>query len=299
MKKIRLICDSSCDLTEKELQKFGIETVQFMITIDNGESYIQDKIGITNDEFYKLLIEDDGLFPKTSCPPTNDYYNIFKKYIDDEIICLTLTQKFSGSYSSAMAALDMIKEEFPESNIHIIDSTLNTVSFGLLAKNVAKMISNDMEIANILEEIETVKITGRIFFTTTTLKYLEKGGRIGKFAVSVASKVQLMPLVYMKDGDASVRGVVLGRKRSIKKVLSKVASFFKRHPEEKVQEYDFCIGYGSDKEEADKFLIMVQDYVNTFTDRVKVSISQIGSTIGSHVGPYSLGIGFVKKPTLA
>lgn len=87
------------------------------------------------------MIDNPKVFPKTSMPSVQDYLDVFEPIIKnrDDIICICITTKFSGSYNSAMNAKNMLLDDYPDAKIEIIDATVNTVLQGMLVEEaVAK-----------------------------------------------------------------------------------------------------------------------------------------------------------------
>lgn len=130
MAKFEIMCDSACDLPDELIEAKSIDIIPFYISFDQ-ENYLRERVDITLDEFYEKLYHH---FPKTSLPSVQDYINKFTPYAKEgkSLICLTLTSKFSGSYGSAVNAREIILEEYPDADIHVVDSRLCTVLQGLL-----------------------------------------------------------------------------------------------------------------------------------------------------------------------
>lgn len=295
MNKIKLISDSSCDLTLEEQSKLDLDVIPFLVSFE-GKEYIKDGIDISNDEFYKTLIDNPKFRPKTACPLMGDYLNAFEKYAKEgrEVICICITSKFSGSYNSAMNAKEMVLENYKDAKVAVIDSEINTVAQGLMVSEVKRMIDSGLDFDTIIANIERIKKTGRIIFTIGNMDYLNRGGRIGRVAMVLASKVQIKPIIYLSDGDITAKGISIGRKKSLIKVIEKVKQYFNAG-KEKVEDYVFTIGYGYDIEEAKTFATSIQKMFEEIGSKVALAIHQIGSTIAVHTGPHPLGIGFIKK----
>ncbi len=295
MNKIILISDSSCDLSFEDEKALDVEIVPFYSSYD-GKTYQKDRVEIENDSFYKTLLDSPKLRPKTTCPSSGEYYEVFEKHIKEgkAVICICLTQKFSGSYNSANVAKNMLLEEYPNAKIAVIDSTLITLVQGLLVKEVYAMIKEGMDFQQIVDNVEEIKKTGRIFFTIDTMEYLDRGGRMGKVVTVLTSKVGIKPIIYFSEGDITAKGVTFGRKKSMTKVIDKFNQYFIDN-KYNLDDYNIAVGYGGDKEEGIKFLERVQSVINLCTNKVKLTLEQIGSTIAVHTGPLPIGIGFLKK----
>ena len=130
--KVQIISDGSLDLPEELTKEKNIEVVPFYVSFDS-EIYKREMKEIGVREFYQEMVDHPDVFPKTSMPSVHDYYEVFQKYAEQNIpmICICITQKFSGSMQSAVTAKDMILEEYPEAKLMVMDCTFNTVLQGM------------------------------------------------------------------------------------------------------------------------------------------------------------------------
>ena len=122
---VQIISDGSLDLPEELTKEKNIEVVPFYVSFDS-EIYKKEITEIGVREFYQEMVDHPDVFPKTSMPSVQDYYDVFQKYAAQDIpmICICITQKFSGSMQSAETAKDMILEEYPDAKITVIDLSL-------------------------------------------------------------------------------------------------------------------------------------------------------------------------------
>lgn len=293
----QIVSDGSCDLEQALVDKYHLAIVPFYITID-GVHHQKEKEDIEVREFYQYMVDHKDVFPKTSMPSIEDYIQIFTKILEqqNDIICICITTKFSGSYNSAMNAKMMLEEQYPDRRITIIDATVNTVLQGLLVIQAAKMKENGYTYDEVVKKIENIKESGRIFFTVGNFEYLIHGGRIGKVAGVAAKTLGIRPLIVLQKGEIFALGVSRGREKSKKKILEKTIQYFKDNGLSP-NDYCFCVGYGYDQDEGITFKEKLQlALIEAFPDfNEPILIQQIGATIGVHTGPYPIGVGILKK----
>ena len=242
------------------------------------------------------MVDHPDVFPKSSMPSVDDFYQVFVKSAKENIpvICICITTKFSGSLQSATVAKEMVKDEYPEARITVIDSTVNTVLQGLFVLEACRMRDMGLDYEEIVERILPIRETGRIFFTIGSIDYLRHGGRIGKLAGIAAGALGIKPMITLKEGEIFSSGLARNRIKSMKKVVEMTKDYLDEiHA--KPGEYSFCIGYGYDCEEAVKFREMLKDLVKERLGIEEIEIRQIGATIGVHTGPYPIGVGIIKK----
>lgn len=294
----RIVTDGSCDLPPALCREKDIDVVPFYVSF-GSEDYQKEIIEMPIRKFYDQMVEDPTTFPKSSMPSVQDYVDVFKPIVEggQAIICICITTKFSGSYQSAMNAKAMLLEKYPDAGITVIDSTINTVLQGIYVLEAVRMRDAKLPYERVIDELEAIKGTGRIFFTIGNIDYLKHGGRIGKLAGLAGSMLGIKPLITLKEGEIFSSGLARSRKKSLEKVYDLLWQYLQEiHAEP--DGYIICVGYGYDVEEGEEFrkgavaFLQAKGYAVADADIQKY---QIGATISVHTGPYPLGFGVLKK----
>ena len=291
MNDYKIISDGSCDISFADALKLDIDIIPFSIKFKTDE-YKKEGLDIEVREFYKDLVDNPNIFPKSSLPSVNDYVDIFKKYakLNMDIICLCITSKFSGSYNAAINARNIVLEEYKDVKITVIDTTVNTVLQGLVVKEAVRLKRNGYSYDDLVKAINTHLESGRIFFTIKGLSYLKNGGRIGKVSSIIGDFLKVSPIITLKDGEIFSSGVAISRVRSLAKVKNLVANYLNEVKADK-NSYILAVGYGYDIEEAKIFYEEIKKIASDY----QIDFAQIGSTIAVHTGPYPLGVGILKR----
>ena len=292
--KIQIISDGSLDLSRELTRERDILVVPFYVSFD-GETYLKEGVELDIREFYQRMVDHPDVFPKTSMPSVDDYYQVFLPLAKQDVpmICICITTKFSGSMQSATTARDMILEEYPKARITVIDAEINTVLQGLYVLEACRLRDLGWEYDRMVERLLAIRERGRIFFTIGNIDYLKHGGRIGKLAGIAASALKIKPLITLKEGEIFNSGITRSRQKSMQKVVEMTEKYLDE-VQAKPGEYSFCIGYGYDYEEAVGFREMLKDLIRERLGIEEIGIYQIGATIGVHTGPYPIGIGIVR-----
>lgn len=294
--KFEIVCDSSADLPESYTQENHITVVPFYVSLD-GQTYLKEGVDISVSDFYQTMIDHPDCFPKTSMPSIQDYMDAFLPLIEKKIpvLCICLTQKFSGSYQSAMTAKAAIEDDHPDAEIYVMDSRLVTALQGLFVTEAIRLRDKDLELSHAVSLLEGIRETGHIFFTTNDLKYLEHGGRLGKVACIAGSMLNLKPLLHFSQGELGTTEICRGRRKSLQKVAEKFIEYLKAQGID-LKGYLFCTGIGIDIPEYADFKEYVREsFENSGITPENWGEAQIGATIGVHTGPYPIGLGFLKK----
>lgn len=288
MSEIVLISDSSCDLPISSLERYQIETIPYYVSFD-GENYLKEIDELSIKDFYQRL-RAEKIFPKTSLPSINDYYERFKPHVEagKSIICVTLSNHFSGSHNAAVNARELILENYPNAQIEIINSLNATGGEGVLVLEIGRMIQDGLDFDTIIKTTQKLRDTARIFFFVETLDYLEHGGRIGKATALLGSMLNVKPIIYLQDGQLFPSGKV----RGTKKALAKILEITKDYVGNEANSYHYLIAHADNMEYASILKEGIEESLGITTLE---ELCFIGTTIGVYTGPDVAGICLIRK----
>lgn len=291
-----IISDGSCDLPVELAREKNITVVPFYVSFDDGH-YLKENVEIDIRDFYRQMVEQKGVYPKSSMPSIQDYEDAFLPFARDGIpvICICITTKFSGSMQSALNARALVQETYPQAEITVIDATVNTVLQGQYVLEAAALRDSGMGYLDTAARLEQIKSTGRIFFTVGNMEYLKHGGRVGKVASLAGSVLDVRPVITLREGEIFPSGIDRGRKRTTQKALNLLLEYLQESPLG-IECYSLAVGYGYDREEGIAFRDHALEVLQRKGYAIKeIPVYQIGATIGVHTGPYPLGFGIIEK----
>ena len=291
-----IISDGSCDLPPELAREKKITVVPFYVSFDD-EHYMKENVEINIRDFYQQMVDNKGVFPKSSMPSIQDFEEAFLPFAQAGIpvICICITTKFSGSMQSALNARSLVLEKYPQAEITVIDATINTVLQGQYVLEAASLRDSGVNYPDTVKRLEEIKSTGRIFFTVGDMEYLKHGGRIGKVAALAGSVLNIRPVITLKQGEIFPSGIGRGRKNTTKKALELLLEYLKESGLG-IDCFSIAVGYGYDREEGFAFRDHALDVLQENGYDIKeIPVYQIGATIGVHTGHYPLGFGIIEK----
>ena len=295
----QIISDGSCDLTPEWAKEHQVTVVPFYVSFDS-EKYLKENVELGIRDFYQQMVDNPKVYPKSSMPSVQDYADVFEPYAKagTPVICICITTKFSGSMQSAINAREMILEDYPEAEITIIDSTINTVLQGLYVMEAVRLRDAGVGYQESVKRLEEIKSTGRIFFTVGDIEYLKHGGRIGKVAGVAGSLLGIRPVITLKQGEIFPSGIGRSRKSTTSKCIDLLINYIKENGGD-IKRFSLDIGFGYDSEEAVSFKEQAMKALAEAGFEVDdIPLLQIGATISVHTGPYPLGFGIIEKSIL-
>jgi len=286
---IRLVSDGGCDFSGEEAKINKVDIVPFYIVLEDG-TQLREGIDINREDYFKRLRSEKKFFPKTSQPNPQDYIDFFMPYVakGEDIVCLTISSKLSGSYNSAALAKDTLLDDYPNANILVLDSLSGSIAQGLILKEIIKMRDDGLNLDDIKRLAQEVIKATRIYFTLETVEYLKRGGRVGPTTALVGGLLGLRPILYLKNGEVAQLDSVRGKKNVIKKIEEGLIEALS----ENIADIEFSIGHIFSDEDANALKDSIEAALKI---NISGSLSEVGVTIGTHVGPGAIAFAYCKR----
>ncbi|WMJ77614.1 MULTISPECIES: DegV family protein [unclassified Sedimentibacter] len=215
--KNNLIVDSCTDF-DKETEE--IQRVPFRILIDH-EEIIDEDLDIN------ILIEkmkNTRQQIKTACAPPDDFIKKLKGGANNFIV--TISSQLSGSYNSAMVAVEQFKEKFPESFVHVFDTKTASAGETLISIKVKQLIEGNFNTSEIIEHTNKYISKVRTLFILDSLDNLAKNGRITNLKAIIANIMHIVPIMG-EDGEGRIvlKEQVRGKKRAFARLIDMIGEY--------------------------------------------------------------------------
>ena len=198
---VKIITDSTSDITDGLANELGITVIP--LTVSFGSDSYLDRVEMTTDDFYHRLTSEN-IFPKTTQPSPNKFAEAYNRLAMEKgtegIIVIVISGKLSGTYQSATGAIEMTKAKC---RIEVIDSLTTAMGLGLQVIAAAKQANSGAGFDEALKAARDRVSRAQPVMSFDTLKYLAKGGRIGKAAGLVGSLLSVKPILTTKDGEVA------------------------------------------------------------------------------------------------
>jgi DegV family protein with EDD domain len=197
---VKIVTDSLSDLTSELIGNLDITLVPLTVLFGH-ETYL-DRVTISTDEFYHRLVHGD-VWPTSTQPSPLDFANVYDKLAadTDEILVISFTSKLSGTYQSAVAGKGLMKSK--KCRVEVIDSQTLALSEGLVVLAAAQEARKGTNLDKLIDFTNKALKHSHITIYFDTLKYLAKGGRIGKAQSLLGSVLSIKPILNVKDGELS------------------------------------------------------------------------------------------------
>ncbi len=272
----KLMTDSCCDLPYTYLEANDVDFISMTIQL-NGKELVDD-LGKTFDYDWFLQEIKIGGMPTTSQVNVGRYIEFFRPFVEKKtpILYLAFSSGLSGSYQSAMQAVDILKEEYNDAEIYVIDTKAASLGEGLLVSEAIQLKADGHSLEDILLWLSENKMTVHSWVTVDDLKHLERGGRISKAAAAIGGLMSVKPIIVVdKQGKLQNVGKVRGRSKALKKLADETV----KEMIEPLKQTVF-IAYAGDLKSAERVKTLIEEKIQV----KEICLYPLGPTITSHTG---------------
>ena len=275
--KVKIITDSTNDLSKDLLEKLDIEVVPLMVNFEDVTFY--DGVDITTEQLYKK-VEEFNQLPKTAAVPIPTFIDIFEKYVKEgyEVVYTGISRQMSRTFENAyMAAIEVDEEK-----VHVVDSMNLSTGIGLLLMKAAKYRDQGMSGKEIAERLN--KDNKRVLsqFAVETMDYLHKGGRCSSLAKIFGTFLKIKPIIAVRDGKMSVASKPRGRmKVALDELINQLKEDLPRLDKDAV-----IITHSIAFEHEEYIRTQLQEFLGD----VPLYSTVAGCVISSHCGQGTIGI---------
>ncbi len=278
MSKIKVVTDSSADITEEQAREIGIEVVRMPISLDGLE--YTEALDIDRETFIQRMRE--GALAKTSQAPLGRLTQVWDHALQeaDEIIYVPISSGLSGSYSSSC----MIAQTEYAGRVTVLDLKLACYPVQHICRQIVRCVEEGMSSAQIKALFEGKPLMWAALIPEDIV-YLKRGGRISPAAAALASLLKIFPILKVEEGAIDVYDKVRTAKKAYRVAID--ACF---EGVANVSEYDWFIV----EADAKKVALSIKEEVESRFP-VTIRIVPMHPIIMAHTGPGTIGIGRVYR----
>ncbi len=281
---IKIISDSTCDLSKELVEKYDIQILPLHIHL--GEDEYEDGVTITPDQIYEWS-DANNTTPQTAALSLGEAIEAFEPHLKngDEIIVFSISDEMSSTGSTMrLAAAELEAED----RIHVINSANLSTGVGLLVLEAAEMARDGVPAVEIVARIEELKPRVRASFVVDTLTYLHRGGRCSGVAALAGSVLQLHPRIAVENGKMDAGKKYRGKMNVV------IKSYVKDMEEDLLHSKKnrvFITHSGCDA----GIIAQVREYLEGLNYFEEILETRAGGVVSSHCGPGTLGVLFIQE----
>lgn len=273
---LRIVTDGAADLLPEWKTEYGIDVIP--VNIMFGEkSYLQG-VELDNEGFYKM-VEETKRIPKTSQPSPHQFVEFYRKIAQkgDTILSVHITAKLSGTYASAVAAAEELKNEF---NVVPVDSACGSLGIGLMCREARKLERAGKSVDEIVKYLEGVKYNVRVILTLDTLEYAKMSGRVKTLQAALASVLNVKPIAVLRQGELNMAERVRTRKASLDRVIEMAKEEYGDKP------VYLAVVHARDPQSGEGLLEQAKAHFNY----KEAMLGELSISIAANLGPGTVGL---------
>jgi DegV family protein with EDD domain len=275
---VKIVTDTLSDITGDLAKNLDLVIVPLYVRF--GDEIFRDRVEISTEEFYRRLVYESTL-PSTTQPTPHDFVEVYNKLAKetDEILVITISSKLSGTYQSAMQARKMIQGKC---RINVVDSLSVAMGQGLIVISTVNAVKKGANLDEATEFAQKTVSRSHLIAYFDTLKYLAKGGRIGKAQGLLGSMLSVKPILMVKDGEMSPLTRVRSLNGGFDYLFSVVANAGKLE--------SLAVEHATTPGDADKLV----ERFSTIFPKENIYRSVISPVVGTHAGPNALAVSYLE-----
>jgi len=284
-RKCNLIIDSCCDLPADLVASYKVSLIRFTYVMSDGDHLDDLGASMSHHEFYERMRK--GEEPTTTQVPIGELTEKFEEALKSGIptVYLAFTAALSGTYDTAAVLAENMLKDYPDGELYVVDTKLPSAAEGLLVMEAVKHVNAGLTAKELVKWAEEARYYVNGFFTLPDLESLRRGGRIPDMAAVAGAKLDIKPiLTYDNDGRLIFKSVARGRKKAIKQLLQ---LYSERQGGNSLNTVLVCAA-DTPKEQA----ALAESVIKESASPITLWQTQIGTVVGSHVGPGMLAIVF-------
>lgn len=281
LNKINIVTDSAVCLPDELIDRYGIRIVPEIIMFGNKE--YRDRVDLEAKEFYKLL-ECEKEIPTTSAPSPQDFLDAFQQAAEETsgIVCILVTAGFS---SMGMASAMKAKEIFNKVPVELIDSRTAVGAYGFIVLAAAKTAAEGKSIQEVVKAAEDMRNRVNMIATLNTVKYLAKGGRIGKAAHWASTILDIKPIIQVPTTTGVLEPVerVVTRKRALTRLVEII---------EETAGSGKPVHISIDHANVPEDVVWLKDQLINHLNCIEILVNDWAPVAGAHCGPGVIGCSY-------
>lgn len=216
----KIVTDSGCDLRSLESQSKELQFERVPLTLQIGTEIFRDDDGLDIDNMMATMYQSSKA-ATSSCPSPDAFLQAYKGV--DNVIAVTITGTLSGSHNSARLAKNDLLEDYPNANIHVIDSLSASGEVDLIVLELERLINLGLSFEEVVERITAYQEKTRLIFVLAKVDNLVKNGRLNKLVGKVVGLLNIrMVSQASKEGTLELLQKARGQKKAVSALVEEI-----------------------------------------------------------------------------
>ena len=278
---VAVVTDSVGCLPPELVERYSIRTIPLNVIME-GQVY-RDGVDLSPKDVYEALKRGTQL-PSTSAPSPGEVAEVFREVGEraGSILCITLSSKLSMMFSAVQQARESARETMPQTEITVLDSGTAAGAEGFVVQVAVEAAASGKSLNEVTARAQQISAKVNLIATIDTLRYLARGGRIGRATSWASSLLNIKPIIHVVDGDV----IPLERPRTRARALGRLVKIM----QDRVggRRVHVNLQHAAAPEEAEA----LKDDITSRFDCVETYVTDFTPVMGAHTGPGTIALAF-------
>lgn len=279
---IRIVTDTASGITSKYARNNNVDVISLYV-VQDGNAKLESEMDMAS--FHGNLADMIGNIPSSSQPSQENFQKYFElcARAGDSVVGIFLSSELSGTFGCAFSAAKYVKEKFPHFVCSLIDTQCACQAEMYSVMEAVDARTEGAGHKHVARAALEAVSRSRIMFVPETLDFLIKGGRLGKAAGAIASKLKISPIITTINGKALAQEKI----RKFTKAIERLFEIYKRDVIEHGSRYVDIAVSGIENHH----LGSLKEKIESFTN-ISPHVRLVSPVIATHSGP-ALGISYL------
>ncbi|MEE8386688.1 MAG: DegV family protein, partial [Dehalococcoidia bacterium] len=267
------------------IQRHGIITVPLSFLFD-GQLYYDGTI--SNHDFYDRLRASRHL-PTTASPAPGRFLEAFRQAQQagaSAALCLTLSANYSGTFGSAVAAVDLATQELPGFPVRALDTRGLAMAHGFTVLAAARAAEAGADLDEVVITAEAVRDRSHLVGAIDTMRYLAKGGRVPWIAHWASALLQIKPILAANADKVTA----VGRARTLGTAMERLVHYLDQRTRPGAPLH-VAVMHTDAPERAQELALHIRQRFSP----AELIFTEFTSVMGVHIGPGFVGLAFYSE----
>ena len=281
----RITTESTCDMPWEYYLQNNVHVLGLTYRLADGREFTEGSAdSLSTEEFYRYLRE--GGNASTAQLNTFAFVEAVEPILaaGEDVLHVGFSGGLSGTVNSCRQAIEELKEKYPERTVVVADTLCASMGEGLILTYAVRNQQNGMTLEENAAWLENNKLQIAHWFTVDDLMFLHRGGRVSKSSAVLGGLIGIKPILHVDDEGHLV---MVTKKRGRKAAIAELANRLKETLQGDITQ-PIYISHGDCLQDAEELADILRSFGAT-----DITISLIGTVIGSHSGPGTLALFFL------
>ncbi len=286
---LTLFSDTDCDVTPAIAKEYGYKIIPMPYAIDGKlyHPYVESQ-DYDHKAFYAQLRA--GTLPTTSAISEAVYLKYFEPEFEkgNDIFYVHFSSGMSNTFENMNKAVETLKAKYPERKFWAVDTLGISAESLNIVMEIGDLFKAGKTPGEVVEWAKSEVQKFPLYFIADDLKFFRRSGRVSGLAATMGNFIGIRPVIYVNEQGKMVQiGKEVGRNKAIDRLVQYVEELG-----DNVKDHRVVIGHADCQELVD---MMIAKLKEKFGDDLRIIVTMVNPTIGSHCGPNGMGVCFHGK----